>query len=60
MVSITVSCGLKMLRSGELFCLYPQIDSASEKNESLYETLKAILTPVLHELRDKSEGITAF
>lgn len=30
-----------------------QIDPASVKNESLYTTLKAILTPVLQELCDR-------
>ncbi|KAM7402737.1 hypothetical protein PAMP_017951 [Pampus punctatissimus] len=34
--------------------VFTKIDSASEKNESLYATLKAILTPILHELRDKA------
>ncbi|XP_044025784.1 protein tyrosine phosphatase domain-containing protein 1 isoform X2 [Siniperca chuatsi] len=29
-------------------------DPASEKNESLYTTLKAILSPILHELHDKA------
>uniref|UniRef100_A0A7N6AS52 Protein tyrosine phosphatase domain-containing protein 1 n=1 Tax=Anabas testudineus TaxID=64144 RepID=A0A7N6AS52_ANATE len=33
--------------------VFTKIDSASEKNESLYETLNSILTPILHELRDK-------
>ena len=31
-----------------------QIDPASEKNEPLYTTLKAILTTILYELRDKA------
>lgn len=31
-----------------------QIDPASVKNESLYMTLKAILTPVLQELCDRN------
>ncbi|XP_040890956.1 protein tyrosine phosphatase domain-containing protein 1 isoform X2 [Toxotes jaculatrix] len=34
--------------------VFTKIDPASEKNESLYMTLKAILTPILHELRDKA------
>ncbi|XP_034441600.1 protein tyrosine phosphatase domain-containing protein 1 isoform X1 [Hippoglossus hippoglossus] len=34
--------------------VFTKIDPASEKNESLYTTLKAILTPILHELRDKA------
>ncbi|XP_040015503.1 protein tyrosine phosphatase domain-containing protein 1 isoform X1 [Xiphias gladius] len=34
--------------------VFTKIDLASEKNESLYMTLKAILTPILHELRDKA------
>uniref|UniRef100_A0A3Q3NMN3 Protein tyrosine phosphatase domain-containing protein 1 n=1 Tax=Mastacembelus armatus TaxID=205130 RepID=A0A3Q3NMN3_9TELE len=34
--------------------VFTKIDSASENSESLYMTLKAILTPILHELRDKS------
>ncbi|XP_037635407.1 protein tyrosine phosphatase domain-containing protein 1 [Sebastes umbrosus] len=34
--------------------VFTKIDAASEKNESLYSTLKAILTPVLHELCDKA------
>ncbi|XP_029007027.1 protein tyrosine phosphatase domain-containing protein 1 isoform X2 [Betta splendens] len=33
--------------------VFTKIDSASEKNELLYETLKTILTPILHELQDK-------
>ncbi|KAM7423297.1 hypothetical protein PAMA_011041 [Pampus argenteus] len=34
--------------------VFTKIDPASEKNESLYATLKAILTPILHELREKA------
>ncbi|XP_047439762.1 protein tyrosine phosphatase domain-containing protein 1 isoform X2 [Mugil cephalus] len=34
--------------------VFTKIDAASEKNESSYMTLKAILTPILHELRDKA------
>ncbi|XP_070707220.1 protein tyrosine phosphatase domain-containing protein 1 isoform X2 [Pempheris klunzingeri] len=34
--------------------VFTKIDPASEKNESLYTTLKAILTPILHELSDKA------
>uniref|UniRef100_UPI0037E8448C protein tyrosine phosphatase domain-containing protein 1 n=1 Tax=Semicossyphus pulcher TaxID=241346 RepID=UPI0037E8448C len=34
--------------------VFTKIDPALEKNESLYNTLKAILTPILHELRDKA------
>ncbi|CAB1422758.1 unnamed protein product [Pleuronectes platessa] len=34
--------------------VFTKIDPASEKNESLYTTLKAILTPILHELQDKA------
>lgn len=34
--------------------VFTKIDPASEKNESLYTTLKAILTPILHELHDKA------
>lgn len=37
------------------FLFFPlQIDPASEKNEPLYTTLKAILTTILYELRDKA------
>lgn len=39
-----------------MYLLIPQIDPASEKNESLNVTLKAILTPILHELRDNAAG----
>ncbi|XP_065811416.1 protein tyrosine phosphatase domain-containing protein 1 isoform X2 [Labrus bergylta] len=34
--------------------VFTKIDPASEKNESLYTKLKAILAPILHELRDKA------
>nr|XP_046237649.1 protein tyrosine phosphatase domain-containing protein 1 isoform X2 [Scatophagus argus] len=34
--------------------VFTKIDPASEKNECLYTILKAILTPILHELRDKA------
>ncbi|XP_058487822.1 protein tyrosine phosphatase domain-containing protein 1 [Solea solea] len=34
--------------------VFTKLDPASEKNECLYTTLKAILTPILHELRDKA------
>ncbi|XP_067359872.1 protein tyrosine phosphatase domain-containing protein 1 isoform X2 [Channa argus] len=34
--------------------VFTKINPAVEKNESLYATLKAILTLILHELRDKS------
>ncbi|GAA6225416.1 protein tyrosine phosphatase domain-containing protein 1 [Lates japonicus] len=34
--------------------VFTKIDPASEGNESLYMTLKAILTPILHELCDKA------
>ncbi|XP_042367359.1 protein tyrosine phosphatase domain-containing protein 1 isoform X2 [Plectropomus leopardus] len=34
--------------------VFTKIDPASEKNESLYTTLKAILTPILRELSDKA------
>ncbi|XP_019941836.2 protein tyrosine phosphatase domain-containing protein 1 isoform X2 [Paralichthys olivaceus] len=37
--------------------VFTKIDPASEKNESLYTTLKAILTPILHELRDKAAEV---
>ncbi|XP_022601118.1 protein tyrosine phosphatase domain-containing protein 1 [Seriola dumerili] len=37
--------------------VFTKIDPASEKNESLYMTLKAILTPILHELRDKAVDV---
>ncbi|XP_032369935.1 protein tyrosine phosphatase domain-containing protein 1 [Etheostoma spectabile] len=33
---------------------FTQIDPALEKNKSLYTTLKATLTPILHELCDKA------
>ncbi|KAF0035432.1 hypothetical protein F2P81_013190 [Scophthalmus maximus] len=36
--------------------VFTKIDPASEKNESLNVTLKAILTPILHELRDNAAG----
>uniref|UniRef100_A0A3Q1BHT7 Protein tyrosine phosphatase domain-containing protein 1 n=2 Tax=Amphiprion ocellaris TaxID=80972 RepID=A0A3Q1BHT7_AMPOC len=34
--------------------VFTKIDPASEKNEALYATLKAILTPILYEMRDKA------
>ncbi|KAK5911797.1 hypothetical protein CesoFtcFv8_001733 [Champsocephalus esox] len=34
--------------------VFTQIDPASEKDTSLYSTLKGILTPILHELCDKA------
>ncbi|XP_008294166.1 protein tyrosine phosphatase domain-containing protein 1 isoform X2 [Stegastes partitus] len=34
--------------------VFTKIDPASETNEALYATLKAILTPILYELRDKA------
>ncbi|XP_071350685.1 protein tyrosine phosphatase domain-containing protein 1 [Trachinotus anak] len=34
--------------------VFTKIDPAAEKNESLYMTLKAILTPILHELHNKA------
>ncbi|CAK6972644.1 protein tyrosine phosphatase domain-containing protein 1 [Scomber scombrus] len=34
--------------------VFTKIDPASEKNESLYTTLKAILTTILYELHDKA------
>ncbi|XP_051270955.1 protein tyrosine phosphatase domain-containing protein 1 [Dicentrarchus labrax] len=34
--------------------VFTKIDPASEKNESLYTTLRAILNPILHELQDKA------
>ncbi|XP_041639719.1 protein tyrosine phosphatase domain-containing protein 1 [Cheilinus undulatus] len=34
--------------------VFTKIDPASEKNEPLYTKLKAIFTPILHELRDKA------
>ncbi|KAM4588622.1 protein tyrosine phosphatase domain-containing protein 1 isoform 2-T3 [Odontesthes bonariensis] len=34
--------------------VFTQIDPASDKNKLLYSTLKAILTPILYELRDKA------
>lgn len=34
--------------------VFTKMDPASEENKSLYATLKAILTPILHELRDKA------
>ncbi|XP_045931143.1 protein tyrosine phosphatase domain-containing protein 1 isoform X2 [Micropterus dolomieu] len=33
---------------------FTKIDPASEENQSLYTTLKAILSPILHELFDKA------
>nr|XP_033483554.1 protein tyrosine phosphatase domain-containing protein 1 isoform X1 [Epinephelus lanceolatus] len=38
----------------QLIKVFTKIDPAAEKNESLYKTLKAILTPILHELCDKA------
>ncbi|KAM9759852.1 protein tyrosine phosphatase domain-containing protein 1 [Menidia menidia] len=37
--------------------VFTKIDPASDKNESLYSTLKAILTQVLYELRDKAAEV---
>ncbi|KAG7229700.1 hypothetical protein INR49_012747 [Caranx melampygus] len=37
--------------------VFTKIDPAPEENESLYVTLKAILTPILHELRDKAVDV---
>ncbi|XP_030586178.1 protein tyrosine phosphatase domain-containing protein 1 [Archocentrus centrarchus] len=34
--------------------VFTKMDPASEENQSLYATLKAILTPILHELHDKA------
>ncbi|XP_034545815.1 protein tyrosine phosphatase domain-containing protein 1 [Notolabrus celidotus] len=34
--------------------VFTKIDPASEKNKSVYTTLKEILTPILHELCDKA------
>ncbi|KAI9520087.1 hypothetical protein NQZ68_021806 [Dissostichus eleginoides] len=34
--------------------VFTKIDPASEKDTSLYTTLKGILTPILHELCDKA------
>ncbi|XP_024916036.1 protein tyrosine phosphatase domain-containing protein 1 isoform X2 [Cynoglossus semilaevis] len=38
--------------------VFTKIDPRSEINESLYLTLKAILTPVLHDLRDNAVEVT--
>ncbi|XP_029358994.1 protein tyrosine phosphatase domain-containing protein 1 isoform X2 [Echeneis naucrates] len=34
--------------------VFTKVDPPSEKTESLYMTMKAILTPILHELHDKA------
>ncbi|XP_071767737.2 protein tyrosine phosphatase domain-containing protein 1 isoform X2 [Centroberyx gerrardi] len=34
--------------------MFTKIHAASENNQALYKTLKAILTPVLHEMREKA------
>lgn len=52
-VSINIRCKLNILRWISFFCSL-QIDRASVKNESLYTTLKAILTPVFHKLCDRA------
>ncbi|XP_032404478.1 protein tyrosine phosphatase domain-containing protein 1 isoform X1 [Xiphophorus hellerii] len=38
--------------------VFTRTDPASEENESLYKTLKAILTPLLYELHSKAVDVT--
>lgn len=58
-VNINKNCILNLFKC--IFCVHDlfffcslQIDPASEKNESLFPTLKAILSTILHELCDKA------